>query len=69
VDAIRTALLIENGQRLVNVVLPQVGKYNFHSRLDESTGDAEADTAGSARDEGCLALYVFHLITPCSPAY
>ncbi len=47
-------------QRRSDMVRPEVRDHHLHPRVDEGAGDAEADAAGAARDEGDLSFELIH---------
>ncbi len=47
-------------ERLVDVVLADVGHDHLHARVDHGPGRAEADAGGAAGDEGDLSFDVLH---------
>ncbi len=56
----RSPAALQITHRLVEMRLGAIGDDDLHARVRERAGDAEADAAVAAGDEGDLAFDVFH---------
>ena len=52
--------IVENGQRLLDRILPDVGDHHLAALVEQHPGEAEADAVGAAGDEGGAAREVLH---------
>src|ERR1700735_640091 len=58
------ATRLKSRQRLVDVILTQVGEHDLHSRVDKTPGKAEPDAARASGDKGCFSVDLFHVTPP-----
>ena len=52
--------IVENGKRLLDRILPNVGDHHLAALVEQHPGEAEADAVGAAGDEGRAAREVLH---------
>src|SRR5262245_33793544 len=61
-DRVRaTARLFEISRRAVEMILPDVGDDDLHTRVVKHLCDAETDAAPAAGNEGYFSIYIFHM--------